>query len=295
MNFRTDLTIELIGDNQKTNGIENTEEKIGETHISRTKIKNEEAAEKLNKPIGKYVTIEIPNLTEYISSTDNRIKIISKEIKSFIGNSNLTLIVGLGNPDITPDALGPKVINNILVTRHIKKDFYKTVELKKLNSVAAISLNVLGKTGIESQEILLSIVKKIKPDYIIIVDAMASKSLNRLGNTIQISDTGICPGSGVGNARPKINEESLGVPVIGIGVPTVVDVISLLKDSVPETFFNENIDALKSKLTPNGNVMVVTPRDVDMLINRASTLISMGINYALHPNFSIEDLHALVC
>lgn len=291
MNIRTDLAIELLEKYKQAFGIENSEKIIGNIKINRVGVKNDIGAKKIGKPIGEYVTIEMPNLTDYLRCTDERIKILSEELKHFIKNQGLTLVVGLGNPDITPDALGPKVINNILATRHISKEILNATGLTQLNPVAAVALNVLGKTGIESKELLLSIVQRIKPTTLIIIDAMASRSLSRLGCTIQISDTGICPGAGVGNSRPEINQKVLGIPVISIGVPTVVDAITMVEDVIGEQNINKKIE---EKLNPNGNIMIITPREIDLLIHRASLLISMGINCALQPNFSAEDLHSLV-
>lgn len=293
MNFRTDLAVEAAEPHVGIPGVETYEEKCGKSYVIRMSIKNKDAAEKIGKPIGNYITITVPPLTDYFQSSDERIKVISQKISELIPPNGTVLVAGLGNTDITPDALGPKTVDNVLATRHISKDLAKAIGLEGLRSVAVLTPGVLGKTGIETLESLSSAIKAINPSCIIIVDAMASRRLSRLGCTIQISDTGIAPGAGVGNARPVLNKEVLKIPVIGVGVPTVVDALTLacdiMKDSdcllTPET---------KNVIPPKAEQMIVTPKEIDLLVGRASLLIGMAINCALHPDFSPDELYSLI-
>lgn len=293
MNFRTDLAMEIIENNKDIQGLEIVEENQGKSTINRMIIKSDEAAEKLNKPKGQYITISIAALTDYFMSTDERIKLVSNEISKLIPEDGLILACGLGNLDITPDALGPKVAKNILATRHIAGELAKSIGLENLRPVSVLAPGVLGKTGIEVIELLSSISNKIEPSCIIIIDALASRRLSRLGCTVQISDSGISPGAGVGNSRPLLNKETLGIPVISIGVPTVVDANTLAYDIIEDSHGNDTQE-IQEKVKPRGASMIVTPREIDLLINRASFLIGMAVNCALNPSFSPEELHSLV-
>lgn len=294
MFFRTDLALELR-EHAGTNidGVEYLDEQIGNTKINRMKITNKYGEHQIGKPIGKYITIQVPALTDHFDVSDERITILSKEIKKFIPKEGLILVGGLGNLNITPDALGPKCVNNILATRHISGEIAKSTGLENLRPVALMAPGVLGQTGIEAKEVLYSIVKQIKPSCMVVIDALASRSLERLGCTIQISDSGISPGSGIGNSRPLISKEILGIPVIGIGVPTVVDANTLAFD-ILNLSENMNSQELKNKVSPRGEMMIVTPKEIDLLISRAALLIGMAINCALHPDFSPQDLYSLV-
>lgn len=264
----------------------------GNIKITNIEILNDSASQSLKKPKGKYVTIEFPTLTDNFQHSDKRIEIVSKEIASLIPNKGLVLVVGVGNTDITPDALGPKATSYILATRHIKGELARSTGLDKLRPVSAIFPGVLGQTGIETSEFITSIVNKLKPSCVIIIDALASKQAKHLGCTIQISNTGITPGSGVGNSRPQINKDTLNVPVISIGVPTVVDASTLAYSLINEDKAPENLNEV---ISPHGSDMMVTPREIDLLIERASKLIGLSINCALQKDFSAEDIYLLVC
>ena len=293
MSFRTDLALEtreLLGTNIP--GIKHNERKEGNIKITNIEILNDSASQSLKKPKGKYVTIEFPTLTDNFQHSDKRIEIVSKEIASLITNKGLVLVVGVGNTDITPDALGPKATSYILATRHIKGELARSTGLDKLRPVSAIFPGVLGQTGIETSEFITSIVNKLKPSCVIIIDALASKQAKHLGCTIQISNTGITPGSGVGNSRPQINKDTLNVPVISIGVPTVVDASTLAYSLINEDKAPENLNEI---ISPHGSDMMVTPREIDLLIERASKLIGLSINCALQKDFSAEDIYLLVC
>lgn len=294
MQMRTDLALEakeIAGD--LVEGVEYTTKNYKNMVVSTMKIVTIEASNRLNKDIGTYITIELPPLTDEFTQNDERLKIIAKKIKSLLPRKGLVLVAGLGNLEITPDALGPKSASQILATRHIKGEFAKSIGLDILRPVAVISPGVLGQTGIETGELILSVVEKVKPSAVIAIDALASRRLERLGCTIQISDTGISPGAGVANNRFIINEQTVGVPVISIGVPTVVDAVTLATD-----LLNVNADANfkipENIVCPNGQKMVVTPSEIDLLISRGAKLISMSTNCALQPEFELADLLSLV-
>lgn len=293
MNFRTDLALEAAQIHKNINGLDLKEEKMENSIITKMDIKTDEASKKIGKPKGKYVTISLPPLTDYFKYSDSRIKIIAKEINSLIPKSGLVLVAGLGNTEITPDALGPKAASKVLATRHISSEISKAIGLERFRPVSVLAPGVLGQTGIEVAEIISSLVKSIKPSCLIVVDALASRRLSRLGCTVQLSNSGIAPGAGVGNNRPLLNEKSLGIPVIGIGVPTVVDALTLARD-ILEDYSNFDLEKINETRESFGENMVVTPKEVDLLINRAALLISMSINCALQPDFSADELYSLV-
>jgi spore protease len=180
----------------------------------------------------------------------------------------------------------------IFATRHIQGELARVTGMEGLRSVAAISAGVLGNTGIDAFELLQALVQKLKPDAVIAIDALASRNLARLGCTVQMSDAGIAPGAGVGNARPQINLETLGVPVVSIGVPTVVDAATLAADLMSSD--EDEMEQIKEKIAPRGAQMVVTPREIDLLISRAAKLIAMAINITLNPRFTVEEFLSLV-
>lgn len=294
MNFRTDLAMEAVQLLERTdNGIKQNKKNIGDLEITQVTIETDSAAKKLGKLKGEYITVELPTFTDNFQHIDDKIEVISKQIRFLLPREGLIFVIGLGNEAITPDALGPKTIKSILATRHITGEIARSTGLEALRSVAAIAPGVLGQTGIEVSEIIQSVVKKINPAALIVVDALASMETSRLGTTIQICNTGISPGSGVGNARPGINQESMGVPVIGIGVPTVVDAQTLAQNLF-DSAESQSSEKITQKTAPRGEPMMVTPREIDLLIERASKLLAMSINSALQPNFSVEDIMSLV-
>lgn len=294
MILRTDLALDIKETKKDLiDGIEYNKEIKNLCTITRINIINNNGAKELQKPIGKYTTIEMPPLTDNFTDTEETFNIISNEIKQFlpINKNDIALVAGLGNSEITPDALGVKSMDFILATRHLSKELTKSVGLDKLRSVAVLSPGVLGKTGIETGEIILSIIHKIKPSYLIVVDALATRKLSRLGCTIQISDSGISPGAGVGNNRFKINKDNMGIPVISIGMPTVVDANTLISDLLYPQLSNLEI---KNLLPKNTETMVVTPKEIDLLIQRASKLIGTAINCALQSEYSSDLLISLM-
>lgn len=294
MELRTDLALEareLAGDN--IHGVDYTITKKDAIEIEKLTIKTERAGQLLKKPTGTYITIELPPLTNDFKDTDKRLVNIGDEIRALLPVNGLVLVAGLGNIDITPDALGPKAASGILATRHIGGEIAKSTGLDKLRPVAVLSTGVTGQTGIETGEHLLSIVKRIKPSALIVIDALASRRLERLGCTLQISDTGISPGAGVQNHRTQITKATMGIPVIAVGVPTVVDAVTLATDLLHISDEGDSVK-LKDQVSPKGRSMVVTPKEIDLLVDRAAKLISLAINFALQKDFEVSDLIALL-
>lgn len=292
MFFRTDLAVEARELFQgKIEGVQNDVMRHGEMTITRIIISTEEASKRLEKPMGTYITIEVPPMTDDFQNQEERILTAAKEIRSLLPAEGLVLVAGLGNSNITPDDLGPRTAGTILATRHISAELARAVGLTGLRPVAVLAPGVLGQTGIETGELLYSIVQRLSPAALIVVDALASRRLDRLGCTLQISDAGISPGSGVGNARPRISRETMGIPVISMGVPTVVDAATLAADLL---HCEDDGEQARCRVSPRGEAMMVTPREIDLLIERAAQLTGMSINCALQPGLSVEDLTALV-
>ncbi|MBQ3135880.1 MAG: GPR endopeptidase [Clostridia bacterium] len=293
MNFRTDLALERKEyiDKHDLDGIISHKKTVDGITVDTIKVINEKGERTLGKPKGTYVTVETVPFTRNSELFSPSLYVLRDELKSLLPKEKgCVLVAGLGNEDITPDALGPRCISMLFATRHIPDSFIKETGLPPLRSVAGIIPGVLGKTGMESSEIISGIVKKINPCAVIAVDALASRSTERLGRTVQLCDTGISPGSGVGNSRKVINEKNIGVPVIGIGVPTVVDGRTLAFDILTKSGVSE--EAIKKRDIKDG--MMVTPKEIDALIDRAARLIAMAINTALHPDMDGEDILSVV-
>lgn len=291
MELRTDLAVEareIAGED--IGGVEYRQYSENGLDISKLVVKTQKAKQQLRKETGTYITIELPSLTDNFTETDERLVTIGKEIKRLLPVNGLVLVVGLGNMEITPDSLGPKTSGRVLATRHITGDIARATGLDKLRPVAVMQTGVTGQTGIETGEYILSIVKRIKPNAVVAIDALASRRLERLGCTLQISDTGISPGAGVGNYRTCITKETIGVPVIAIGVPTVVDAQTLANDLLD----GDCAEKAKKLVTPQGRQMVVIPREIDLLTERASRLIAFALNGALQNEFNISELVSLM-
>ncbi len=288
MSVRTDLAIEIREQNgQDTDGVTFNEEHYGSVKLTSLEIKTQAASDKLGKSTGKYITVEVPPFSDGVPADDSVISVIKKQILTMLPeNDGTVLIIGLGNTAITPDAFGPKVASKILATRHITDELARSIGFEKMRSVCVVAPGVLGQTGIETAEMLSGIADKIKPICVIAVDALASRSLSRLGCTIQISDAGISPGAGVGNRRITISKETLGIPVISIGVPTVVDALTLASDLTG----NECMDTVE----PGCAKMIVTPQEIDLIVDRASQAVAHSINCALQPHLSHKLLLELV-
>lgn len=290
MDFRTDLALErqeLLGESQNA-GVLSQKETKDNVKITRIDVKTDEASSRLLKPKGKYVTVEVPPFSSDAEIFDGRLSALSSELDVMLPKSGTVLAVGLGNVSITPDALGPKSVGYVFATRHISKELAKSIGFESLRAVASISPGVLGQTGIETGEIIRGVVDRIKPAAVITVDALASRNLSRLGCTVQMSDTGISPGSGVGNTRQRLDESTLGVKVISIGVPTVVDGATLANDLIDKQ------NSGTYSVLPESERMMVTPKEIDLLIERASKLVGMAINCALQKSISPKDIMSLV-
>lgn len=273
MQNRTDLAVECYEEKEKTkiSGVKITEK----DNVTVVSVLNKNGEKAIGKPVGNYITVDVPSFVNDTDIFDGRLTQLSSIIKKLLPpESDNVLVAGVGNMDITADALGPKTNSYILATRHISKDLRREMGFENLKSVSSIRTGVLGETGIESAEFIKGIVNVIKPECVIVVDALASTSAERLGTTVQISDTGISPGSGVGNHRFEISENTLGVPVISVGIPTVVStgVIKGMED-IP---------------------MFVTPREIDRVTEQGAKLIGMSINVCLQPDIDEKDLFALV-
>ena len=235
------------------------------------------------------MTAQLPPLTDNIRDTDSRVEALSAEVRRLLPVNGLVLVAGLGNIEITPDALGPKAASKVLATRHIRGEIARSTGLDRLRAVAVMNTGVTGQTGIETSELLKGVIKNIRPSAMIAVDALASRRLERLGCTVQISDTGISPGAGVGNRRVRIDRDTMGVPVIAIGVPTVVDALTLAFDLLDIDNERQGVELSKT-VSPQGRGMVVTPKEIDLLIDRAARLISLSVNMALQTDIGTEEL-----
>ena len=256
--------------------------------ITTIEIINEMGEKALGKPKGRYVTVSFPTAAnlcyrDFLSLCDA----VSKELRAFCWDYSHTLVCGIGNRALSADALGVLTADNVLVTHHLKHMDGIPLGVSGFGDVSAFSPGPMAKTGAESAELIRSIVDKLRPDAIIAVDALAARDATRLARTIQISDTGIAPGSGIGNARMALTEESLGVPVIAIGVPTVVDTATLVRDSLEGRSPNENLLRELSGL-------FVAPKEIDTISENLSRLIGWAINRALHGNFSYEEMAMMV-
>lgn len=248
-------------------------------------ITGDRAAQELCKPKGRYVTVELGRfLRREDDAFSDGAQVIAGVLRELLGGGATVLVVGLGNPAITPDALGHLTVKNTLVTRHLREQSPDT--FKDFGSVAAVEPGVLGTTGVESADLVEAVVRKIRPDAVIAVDALASRSAGRVCTTVQISDTGIVPGSGVGNARAALSRETLGVPVIALGVPTVVDAATLALDLAREAGSELDAEALRRQ----SGGMIVTPREIDANVANIARLLGYGIDLALHPGLTVEDI-----
>lgn len=318
-NVRTDLALETreIYKSEfckEVDGVVVEEKEEEDIKITTVDIVDKTGEEIMKRPKGRYITLEMPEYTHYDGEIKDHVAHILSDVLSKIINiseDKLALVVGLGNWNVTPDALGPDVVEKIMITRHLKKIMPDKID-DSVRPVCAIAPGVLGITGIETGEIVKSLVDKIKPDIVICIDALASRKLERVARTIQISNTGISPGAGVGNNRMEINEKALGVPVIAIGVPTVVDAATIANDAM-DLVLDEMIDQstkggefykvlksidknekgtlIKNLLKPYIGDFMVTPKDVDDVIDSVAKIISDGINLAIQPNLNMEDIN----
>lgn len=281
--------------------------------ITRVKVLSPIGEQKINKPMGTYLTLEIPGLRQNDKDLyENSCRALADELKNLLklNKTSTILVVGLGNWNVTPDALGPRVVERLMITRHMIQLAPDQVQ-EGLRAVCAISPGVMGITGIETGEIIKGIVEKVKPDVVIAIDALASRKLDRVNTTIQLADTGIAPGSGVGNKRMELSRTSLGIPVIAIGVPTVVDAATIANDAIDLVIDNmieqasgnkqvyvtlkeidreEKYALLKQLMEPYVGSLIVTPKEVDEVVDRISAVIANGLNMSLHESPGMDHV-----
>ena len=310
-NFRTDLALERRDLYNKAHniekdidGIETEEEKVNDDiTISRVKVTNEKGEEAIGKPIGSYITIDVKNFNiaqneEIQQASETLTKELKALLEKHIDAKGPILVVGLGNIYVTPDALGPKVINEIDITRHLLQYMPEALD-ENTREVSAVSPGVLGTTGIETLEILKGIVDNTKPKLVIVIDALASRSIERISSSVQLADTGIVPGAGVDNTRKEITVNTLGIPVIAIGIPTVVEAATIAADSLTlliqkvqeqgesNDFLNklqeeDKYQVIKEVLAPEEYNFIVTPKEIDGLIEKMKDVVARGINFAIN-------------
>lgn len=292
-NARTDLALEArevwqesAEENTSLHGVWARDIKSHGFPVTRVKILNDEGAQALGKPRGSYTTIELAGISRRDTESFPRaISAVASELSELVPKTNgCVLVVGLGNSGVTPDAVGTSAIEHIMVTRHLVD---KIPELfGNMRPVSAVAPGVLGMTGVESGEIIRGVAEHIKPDFIIVIDALASMRLSRLCKTVQITDTGIIPGSGVGNARAAITRDTMGFPVIAIGVPTVVDIATIV-----ESFADDSgIDIPPDALSEYSEKLLVTPKDIDVHISDIGRILGYAINTVLQRGITVEDM-----
>lgn len=298
----------------ETPGVEVENAGTDEIRVTRVRVTSPTGEAAVGKPMGNYITIEVPNLKDNDQELyEKTCKVLAQELAGILnlGPRSTILIVGLGNWNVTPDALGPKVVSSVMVTRHLTEYLPDQVQ-EGVRPVCAVAPGVLGITGIETGEIVRGIVDRIKPDVIIAIDSLASRKMERVNTTIQIADTGIAPGSGVGNKRMELSRETMGVPVIAIGVPTVVDAATMANDTIDlvldsminqapkgTEFYNmlksidrnEKYQMIREVLQPYVGNLIVTPKEVDEAVDKISKVIANGLNIALHQGITMQDVN----
>ena len=277
--IRTDLALEARENAEEEAeslsgvSVEEVYHEDSEVRITKVSITSKNSARALGKPMGTYITLEAPAMTQqdenYHQEISGELSMQLREIIPELEKESSILVVGLGNRDVTADALGPNVVDNLTVTRHMVKEFGKAAYGKeRMHVTSALIPGVMAKTGMESAEIIKGVVEKTKPDAVIVIDALAARSTRRLCRTIQLTDTGIQPGSGVGNHRAALTKETLGIPVIAIGVPTVVEAAAIIYDAQGNC----------EQMPPHLNGMFVTPKNIDELIKQLSFTLSEALN-----------------
>ncbi len=285
-------------------GIESKSEEKSGLKIDTTIIKTESGAKKLGKPVGTYITIDVGQIWRYSNEEFESVcDVCAEYLAKLIPKVGSCLLAALGNRAITADSQGPLCAESFIVTRHLKQHSPKLFSELALRETACIVPNVLGNTGVEAANIIKGITEKIKPDFIIAVDSLASRKTARLATTLQLSDAGISPGSGVGNHRKALNRDTLGVPVIAVGIPTVVDAATVGADVLLEYFKEQNESLsketrdhiLNSVLSSGSFNYFVTPKNADVISSSAARLIALSINKALNPDLSYGDMAELCC
>ncbi len=287
MSLRTDLALESaqqVSPDALPEGVTKLERSRKDIRLEVTEItiETENAARLINKPAGRYITVESSDgsFSSYSDFFDGRVNCLAKEITRLCNIPERVLVVGLGNRSITPDSLGPRVAERIFATRHIKK-LAKDLDTSHLCDVAALTTGVMAQTGVESSACVKAICNEISPQLVIVIDALACSELSHLGTTVQLCNTGISPGSGVENARKELSQKTLGIPCIAIGVPTVTDMATIAQQ------------ASTNPLPQEYRGMIITPKTIDNLIYRTSAMIAASINKALHPTLTYEEIRSL--
>ncbi len=300
----TDLAMEARELNPSLPGVTEENQEEEDISISRIEITSQEAARELGKAMGHYITIDAPKLTARDTELFGRVgEILAREIKSLLAplpEQASVLVIGLGNRYVTPDALGPRVVEKTFVTRHIVEHMPDVLG-QPMRPVAAMAPGVLGVTGMETVEVLKGLVERVKPDAVIAIDALASRRAARINTTIQLCDTGIEPGSGVGNLRAGVNKETLGVPVVAVGVPTVVMASTISQDTIrliaDETGLHQDEERLvglaEQVITANYGPLIVTPKEIDTILSDMAGILAKGINFALHEPY-FDDIAELL-
>jgi GPR endopeptidase len=300
--IRTDLAKEAVAldSGKELDGVAVYDFKVDEDiSVSRVEIKNDRGAREIGKKIGMYVTVECPEL---YNKDDNLIAKVAHTFADEItkmmdgyGKPQNILVIGLGNRNVTPDALGPFVCEKVFVSRHIKKYLPNMID-SRVAEVSAIAPGVLGVTGLETAEVIDGVVGNIKPDMIIVIDALASRNIARIGTSLQVSNAGISPGSGIGNKRRAIDQETLGIPVLAIGIPMVVYAYTIASEILLSAAIKSNTSEGQIKNVINmiqdieGSDLIVTPKNIDMLIMNASDLVARALNFSIHKDLSEEEI-----
>ena len=291
MQYRTDLAMERAQDSGNMGGVCMQNTQAGPFSICEIEIQSAEAAERLQKPAGRYITLETPPIHGLSAQERQTLaREIAERLAPLLPPFGDVLTVGLGNRHITSDALGSRVAEGVLVTRHLKDTLPDSLR-GRLRGVSALCPGVLGVTGMETADMVRGAVEQTRPSAVIAIDALSARACGRIGTAIQITDTGILPGSGVGNHRAGLTRDTLGVPVIAIGVPTVVYSAVIVRDALA-ALRAENPEELARQLTDQD--MVVTPREIDQMVGELGQVLSMGINLALQPRMDANEIATLM-
>lgn len=282
MDIRTDLAIEWL-DMAAGLGPEDWDQQetaAGGITLATTRIRTPAAAARIGKPVGKYLTASFTNLLHDAEQNAALAELLGEHLRHLLPATGAVLVLGLGNPAITPDAVGPRAVEGVMATRHIGPALAAAMGIT-FRPVAALAPGVLGQTGVEVQEIARALVRDTAPAALVVIDALAARATERLGRTVQLSDAGIVPGSGVGNARSELSQQTLGVPVIAVGVPTVVDVGTLVREYTQDEIADER------------SRMMVTSKEIDQIVARVSKVLALAVNRALQPQLSAADIALL--
>lgn len=292
MPIRTDLALETLDGmedrDRPGSGIRRETLRIRDIEATCVLVETEEAARAVGKPMGEYWTVDTADFKSAPVHFESEVAALAELLRRLLPKERAdacALVVGLGNREITPDALGPRAAGYILATRHIPREVAEQIGVQALRPVAVLAAGVMGQTGIETAEITAAVVQKLQPAVVIVVDALAARSVDRLASTVQLSNTGISPGSGVQNRRAELSRKTLGVPVISIGVPMVVDMATVACDMLGQM--------AEGRVSDKGRTMMVTPREVDLAVEHAARTVAFAINSALQPGLTLEELIGL--